>query len=101
MFRTSTIACVLIGAALVLGATACGGGGSSAGGQSAEETTNAEGGSAASGTLEGEVGPGFEIEVKQNGEDAESVKAGTYTLSVEDKGDSHNFHLIAPASTRS
>jgi plastocyanin len=34
--------------------------------------------------------------VKQNGEDAESVKAGTYTLKVEDKSDAHNFHLIGP-----
>jgi plastocyanin len=87
--------------ALVLGAAACGGGGSS------EETTTEQatteqttteggGGGSASGTLEGETGPGFEIEVKQNGEDAESVKAGTYTLKVEDKSASHNFHLIGP-----
>jgi plastocyanin len=91
--------------ALVLGAAACGGGGSS------EETTTEQatteqttteggggggGGGSASGTLEGETGPGFEIEVKQNGEDAESVKAGTYTLKVEDKSDQHSFHLIGP-----
>ena len=103
MIRTAAI----LGAALalVLGATACGGGGSS------EETTTEQatteqttteggggggGGGSASGTLEGETGPGFEIEVKQNGEDAESVKAGTYTLKVEDKSDQHNFHLSGP-----
>ena len=103
MIRTAAI----LGAALalVLGAAACGGGGSS------EETTTEQatteqttteggggggGGGSASGTLEGETGPGFEIEVKQNGEDAESVKAGTYTLKVEDKSASHNFHLIGP-----
>jgi plastocyanin len=103
MIRTAAI----LGAALalVLGAAACGGGGSS------EETTTEQatteqttteggggggGGTSASGTLEGETGPGFEIEVKQNGEDAESVKAGTYTLKVEDKSASHNFHLIGP-----
>ena len=34
--------------------------------------------------------------MKQNGEDAKSVKAGTYTLKVEDKADIHNFHLIGP-----
>ena len=34
--------------------------------------------------------------MKQNGEDAESVSAGTYTLKVEDKSDIHNFHLIGP-----
>ena len=103
MIRTAAI----LGAALalVLGAAACGGGGSS------EETTTEQatteqttteggggsgGGGSASGTLEGETGPGFEIEVKQNGEDAESVKAGTYTLKVEDKSDQHNFHLSGP-----
>ena len=99
MIRTAAI----LGAALalVLGAAACGGGGSS------EETTTEQatteqttteggGGGSASGTLEGETGPGFEIEVKQNGKDAESVKAGTYTLKVEDKSASHNFHLIGP-----
>jgi plastocyanin len=83
--------------ALVLGASACGGSSSSSEGT----TTTAEsggggGGGSASGTLEGETGPGFTIEVKQNGQDAESVKAGTYTLKVEDKSDMHNFHLIGP-----
>jgi plastocyanin len=99
MIRKTTI----LGAALalVLGASACGGGSSSS--SSSEETTTqggggggGGGGGSASGTLEGETGPGFEIEVKQNGEDAESVKAGTYTLKVEDKSDAHNFHLIGP-----
>jgi plastocyanin len=93
MNRRTLIAMVLIGAALLLGTTACGGGDSASG----EETTTAEGGGAsASATLEGEVGPGFTIEVSQNGEDAESVKAGRYTLKVEDKSSAHNFHLIGP-----
>ena len=98
MIRSTTIALVLIGAALALGATACGGGGSSASDQTTEATTTSGGGgsASASGTLEGEVGPGFDIEVKQNGKDAETVKAGTYTLKVEDKGDIHDFHLIGP-----
>jgi plastocyanin len=109
MIRTAAILGATL--ALVLGAAACGGGGSS------EETTTEQatteqatteqttteqttteggGGGSASGKLEGETGPGFEIEVKQNGEDAESVSAGTYTLKVEDKSASHNFHLIGP-----
>jgi plastocyanin len=98
MIRKTTIALFLMGAALALGATACGGDSSSSGETTrAEATTTTEGGSAsASGTLEGETGPGFDIEVKQNGEDAESVKAGTYTLHVEDKSDIHNFHLTGP-----
>ena len=86
--------------ALVLGASACGGGGGNDESSSSTEATTTQasggGGGSASGTLEGETGPGFEIEVKQNGEDAESVKAGTYNLKVEDKSDQHNFHLIGP-----
>ena len=97
MKRSTIFAAVLVSLTLVIGATACGGGSSSPSGDTAEETTTSEGGSAsASDTLDGEVGPGFTIEVSQNGEDAESVKAGTYTLKVEDKSSSHNFHLIGP-----
>jgi plastocyanin len=105
MIRNAAILGAALG--LVLGASACGGGGGN-GNDEASTTTEATtteatttqasggGGASASGKLEGETGPGFEIEVKQNGEDAESVKAGTYTLKVEDKSDQHNFHLIGP-----
>jgi plastocyanin len=97
MNRNTTIALVLVGPALILGGTACGGSSSSSEETTTEAATTSEStGEAASGTLEGEVGPGFEIEVKQNGEDAETVKAGTYTLKVEDKSGAHNFHLIGP-----
>jgi plastocyanin len=84
--------------ALVVGASACGGSSSSEGtdGTTQGGGGGGGGGASASGTLEGETGPGFSIEVKQNGEDAESVKAGTYSLKVEDKSDQHNFHLIGP-----
>jgi len=113
------IALGLVAAALAFGATACGNDdeGSSAGGETtteqtttteettteettteetttSEDTTTSEGGSGM--TLEGETGPGFEIEVSQNGQDADEVQAGTYTLDVEDKSDMHNFHLIGP-----
>ena len=104
MTRKTTIAATVAALTLVLVASACGGGSSSAGGETttteATSTTDAmtttEGGTSTSAELEGETGPGFEIEVKQHGEDAESVKAGTYTLKVEDKADIHNFHLIGP-----
>jgi plastocyanin len=104
MIRKTTIALFLIGAALALGATACGGGSSSSSGETTsteattttEAATTTEGGASTSAELDGEVGPGYDIEVKQNGQDAESVKAGTYTLKVEDKADIHNFHLIGP-----
>ena len=97
-----TTALVLAAVALALGATACGGESSSSSDEttteaaSTEGTTTSDGGGAASGTLTGETGPGFTIEVSQDGEDAETVKAGTYTLEVEDKSDMHNFHLIGP-----
>jgi plastocyanin len=102
--RKTTIAATLAALTLVLLASACGGGSSSAGGETTtteatsttEAMTTTEGGPSTSAELDGEVGPGFEIEVKQHGEDAESVKAGTYTLKVEDKSDIHNFHLIGP-----
>jgi plastocyanin len=102
--RKTTIAAMLAALTLVLVASACGGGSSSAGGETttseatttAEAMTTTEGGPSTSAELDGETGPGFEIEVKQHGQDAESVKAGTYTLKVEDKSDIHNFHLIGP-----
>jgi plastocyanin len=102
MTRKSAIALLVVGATLTFGVTACGGESSSSSDQTTTEatstesgTTTSEGGSA-SGTLEGETGPGFTIEVEQDGKDAESVKAGTYTLKVEDKSDMHNFHLTGP-----
>jgi plastocyanin len=92
----------LLLAALALALAACGGSSSSSSQTAVEQTTSEEtttasgGGAESMGELEGETGPGFEIEVKQNGEDAESVAAGTYTLKVEDRSDQHNFHLIGP-----
>jgi len=83
-------------AALALAVAACGGSSSSSSSSNEETTTAAAGGGASMGELDGEVGPGFTIEVSRNGEDAESVPAGTYTLKVEDKSDQHNFHLIGP-----
>jgi plastocyanin len=85
-------------AALALALAGCGGSSTSGSQTTSEETTTAAsgGGGASMGELEGETGPGFTIEVSQNGEDAESVAAGTYTLKVEDKSDQHNFHLIGP-----
>jgi plastocyanin len=106
MTKRLFITVLVLVAAVALAAAACGGDDeNSAGGATTtteetttEQTTTEETttGGAASMELEGETGPGFEIEVKQNGADAESVAAGTYTLKVEDKSSSHNFHLIGP-----
>jgi plastocyanin len=46
--------------------------------------------------LKGEVGPGFTIEVEKGDKDLKTVKAGKYTIKVEDKSTIHNFHLIGP-----
>jgi plastocyanin len=74
-------------AALVAGAVGlgagCGGGGSSS---SSSATTGSE--ETASGTLNGTVGPGFDISM-----DKTSVAAGTYTLNVDDQSSSHDFHF--------
>lgn len=97
MNRGRTIALVLVGVALTVGATSCGGDDSASSDETTEAATTTEGGGgSASGTLDGEVGPGYTIEVSQNGADVETVQAGTYTLKVEDKSDAHNFHLIGP-----
>jgi plastocyanin len=46
--------------------------------------------------LVGEVGPGMTVEVKKNGKDLKTIKAGTYKIKVEDKARIHNFHLFGP-----
>ena len=47
--------------------------------------------------LQGEVGPGFKIEVTNAADkDVKSLMHGKYTLRVEDKSSIHNFHLMGP-----
>jgi plastocyanin len=46
--------------------------------------------------LKGEVGPGFSIEVEKAGKDLKRIKAGTYSIKIEDKSSIHNFHLLGP-----
>ncbi|HEY8704347.1 MAG TPA: plastocyanin/azurin family copper-binding protein [Gaiellaceae bacterium] len=46
--------------------------------------------------LTGEVGPGFSIQVKLAGKDLKTIKAGTYTIKVQDKASIHDFHLKGP-----
>jgi plastocyanin len=61
----------------------------------------ASAGTSKSASLVGEVGPGFSIEVKLNGKDLKTIKAGTYKLKVEDKSSIHNFHLIGKGLNKS
>jgi plastocyanin len=57
--------------------------------------------SAAGGTLQGTVGPGFTISLKQNGKAVKTLKAGTYQIVVADKSSIHNFHLTGPGVNKS
>jgi plastocyanin len=54
-----------------------------------EETTTEEAGG---GTLQGSVGPGFDISISG----ADNLSPGAYTLVVNDQASSHNFHLTGP-----
>ena len=54
------------------------------------------GAGAATGKLAGTVGPGFTITLKQGGTKVTTLKAGTYTITVADKSNIHDFHLTGP-----
>ena len=51
---------------------------------------------AAAPKLAGTVGPGFTITLKQNGKKVVALKAGTYAITVADKSNIHNYHLVGP-----
>jgi plastocyanin len=46
--------------------------------------------------LTGTVGPGFTISLKRFNKPLVSLKAGTYSITVSDKSNIHNFHLRGP-----
>jgi plastocyanin len=48
------------------------------------------------GTLQATVGPGFSINVAQNGAKVTHLDPGTYTIAVNDQSAEHNFHLSGP-----
>jgi plastocyanin len=47
-------------------------------------------------TLNGVVGPGFNITLTKAGNKVTKLKAGTYVIKVSDKSGAHNFHLTGP-----
>jgi len=53
-------------------------------------------GLAAAPKLVGVVGPGFSITLKSGGKVVKTLKAGTYTIAVQDKASIHDFHLKGP-----
>jgi plastocyanin len=54
------------------------------------------GGKTTTKTLSGTVGPGFTIGLTEGGKKVTTVKAGSYVIEIDDKGDIHNFHLTGP-----
>jgi plastocyanin len=75
MLRIHTLALIAaVGAALVLAASA----------------------GAATPKLTGTVGPGFTITLTKGGKKVTTLKAGTYSITVSDKSNSHNFRLKGP-----
>jgi plastocyanin len=46
--------------------------------------------------LAGSVGPGFTITLTKGGKAVKNLKPGAYTITVNDKSGSHNFHLRGP-----
>jgi plastocyanin len=52
--------------------------------------------SAGGASLNGTVGPGFTISLTQGGKKVTTLKAGTYTIVVNDKASIHDFHLTGP-----
>ena len=89
--RHIVLICGVAAAALAL--AGCGGGNDSASGTTETQTTT-ETTTASGNTLQASVGPGFDISLKDsNGQDVTSLAAGTYTITVDDQSDIHNFHL--------
>ena len=74
MLRIRLAIVTLLGAALVIAATA----------------------SAAVPTLKGTVGPGFTISLKKGTAKVTKLKAGKYKIVIKDLSNIHNFHLIGP-----
>ena len=50
--------------------------------------------------LAGTVGPGFTISLKKAGTRVTTVKRGSYTITVADRSDFHNFRLRGPGINR-
>jgi len=85
--RVGLLALLVVG----LAAAGCGGNDEDTAAPATTQETSATGGGGGT-TLNGSVGPGFEITL----EGTDGLTAGDYTLVVDDKSTSHNFHLTGP-----
>ena len=93
MTRTRT-ALMLLFVLFALAVAGCGGGDDegSATTAAATETTTESSGSGGGTTLNGSVGPGFDISL----DGTDGLTPGSYTLVVNDQSSAHNFHLTGP-----
>ena len=81
---------------LGLAVAGCGGDDDEASTTTEAATTEATG-SGGGTTLNGSVGPGFDISL----DGTDGLTAGSYTLVVNDQSGAHNFHLTGPAASTS
>ena len=89
--RHLTLAILLLVLGLAL--AGCGSDDDDGGGEAAATTEASTGGGEASGTtLNGSVGPGFDISL----DGTDGLTAGDYTIAVNDQSSAHNFHLTGP-----
>ena len=92
--RHFTFAILLL--VLGLGVAGCGGDDNESSGTTAATTAaSTNGGETSAGsatTLNGSVGPGFDISL----DGTDGITAGDYTLVVNDQSTAHNFHLTGP-----
>ena len=81
---------------LALGVSACGSDSSGTTATTPTATATETGAMGGGKELDGAVGPGFDISLAQTGQDVSTLSAGTYTLKIDDRSTSHNFHLTGP-----
>ena len=77
---------------VVLGLAVAGCGGDDDEATTTTETSTDASGSGGGTTLNGSVGPGFDISL----DGTDGLTAGSYTLVVDDQSSAHNFHLTGP-----
>ncbi len=96
--QSTRLVIVAVLAFLGLAVAGCGGNGGSTGGTygTPPATSTASGGASGGSALNGTVGPGFEIQLSRDGEPVTILTPGTYTLTIDDQADSHDFHLTGP-----
>ncbi len=87
----SRAALLILFALLGLAVAGCGGDDNEAS-STTEATTTESSGSGGGTTLNGSVGPGFDISL----DGTDGLTAGSYTLVVNDQSSDHNFHLTGP-----